>query len=166
MKALLSLILLVLIGFGVYWYLNEGRHDKRVQQTEQGLVSSADRMKEAVRDKLNDLSFDSKDIKEELAQSGRVIRKKAREVGAAVSDATADARVTGAIKAKLVADPDLSALSISVNTTDGVVTLSGSVSSHEEIGKAMKLALETDGAREVVSTLQIRHEKPAVKPTP
>ena len=80
----------------------------------------------------------------------------AREVGAAVTEATVDARITAAIKAKLLTDSDLSALSISVNTTYGVVTLSGMASSYDAIGKAILLALEADGVREVVSTLQIR----------
>ena len=68
----------------------------------------------------------------------------------------ADARVTGAIKGKLVANKDLSALSISVNTTEGIVTLSGSVNSAEDISKAMLLAMETDGVHEVISTLQVK----------
>ena len=55
-----------------------------------------------------------------------------------------------------MADKDLSALSISVNTTSGIVTLSGTVSSPEHISKAMLLAMETEGVREVVSTLQVR----------
>ena len=48
----------------------------------------------------------------------------------------------GAVRTKLVADTGLSAFSINVDTSDGVVTLSGTVSSHEEIAKAMKLAME------------------------
>jgi osmotically-inducible protein OsmY len=56
----------------------------------------------------------------------------------------------------LVANSDLSALKISVNTTGGVVTLSGSAPSTEAISKAMLLAMETDGVREVVSTLQVQ----------
>jgi osmotically-inducible protein OsmY len=58
--------------------------------------------------------------------------------------------------AKLAADPDLSVFSISVATTAGRVTLSGTVASPELIGKATALALETDGVREVVSTLQVK----------
>jgi len=85
-----------------------------------------------------------------------VIRRKAREAGQAISDATADARLTGIIKGKLMANKDLSAMSISVNTTDGVVTLSGSVNSTEDISKAVMIAMETDGVREVISTLQVR----------
>jgi osmotically-inducible protein OsmY len=67
-----------------------------------------------------------------------------------------DARTTGTIKGKLLANRDLSAMSISVNTTSGVVTLSGAVSSPEDIGKAILLAMETDGVREVISSLQVR----------
>ncbi|MGQ9695827.1 MAG: BON domain-containing protein [Thermodesulfobacteriota bacterium] len=56
----------------------------------------------------------------------------------------------------LAADPDLSALSISVSTAAGRVTLSGTVGSPELIGKAVALALETEGVREVVSTLKVK----------
>ena len=86
-----------------------------------------------------------------------VVRRKAREIGEAAVDAALDARVTATIKAKLAADADLSAISIAVATTAGRVTLSGTVTSPELIGKAMTLALETDGVREVVSTIQIKN---------
>jgi hyperosmotically inducible protein len=95
-------------------------------------------------------------IKDDLARTGRVVRRKARETGQAIADATADARVTTAIKAKLVANRELSALSISVNTTGGIVTLSGTVPSPEAIGKAMLLAMDTDGVSEVICTLQVK----------
>jgi hyperosmotically inducible periplasmic protein len=95
------------------------------------------------------------DIKDDLARTGKVIRRKAQEAGQAIADATADARTTAAIKAKFIANRDLSALSISVNSTAGVVTLSGTVNSPEDIGKAILLALETDGVTQVVSTLQV-----------
>ena len=49
-----------------------------------------------------------------------------------------------------------SAVAISVSTTDGVVTLSGSASSPENIRRAMTLAYETDGVNQVVSTLLVK----------
>ena len=85
-----------------------------------------------------------------------MVRRTAEKAGQAIADATADARATAAIKARLLTHRDLSALDISVNTTMGVVTLSGSVSSREDISKAMLLAMETDGVREVISTLQVK----------
>jgi len=37
-----------------------------------------------------------------------------------------------------------------------VVTLSGTASSYEAISKAMLIAMETEGARQVVSTIQVK----------
>lgn len=102
------------------------------------------------------LDLRTNDIKEELARTGQVIRRKARDAGQAIADATADARITTAIKAKLIANRELNGMGISVNTTAGIVTLSGFVGSTEQIGKAMLLAMETDGVREVISTLQVK----------
>jgi osmotically-inducible protein OsmY len=48
-----------------------------------------------------------------------------------------------------------------VNTTAGVVTLSGFVSSSKHMAKAIVPAMETDGVREVISTLQVQ---PKAKP--
>jgi hyperosmotically inducible periplasmic protein len=154
MKTLLAIIVLLLIGAAAYWYLSEGRNRSDVQKAQEEITSGAERMKDAIKDKMPEIR--TEDIKEELAKTGKVVRQKAKEAGTAIADATADARITGAIKAKLVADPDLSALKISVNTTDGVVTLSGSVTSEEKIAKAMNLALSVDGVREAISTLQIK----------
>jgi len=108
---------------------------------------------------MKDFSLSNPEIKDELERSGKVVRKKAEQVGAAIADATADARITATIKAKLVKDQALSALRISVNTTAGVVTLSGSAAGTDEIKEAMKLAYDTEGVREVISTLQVKATK-------
>lgn len=159
MKILFNLILLALIGLGVVWYFGEARQDEKVQVAERELIQGAVRMKEAIQDKIKEFALDNDDIKDELARSGKVVRKIVRQVSAVVAEATADARISGAIKLKLVSDPDLAAWSISVSTTNGVVTLSGTVSSYDAIGKAMLIALETDGVHEVISTLQIKPGK-------
>ncbi|MCI0745628.1 MAG: BON domain-containing protein, partial [Verrucomicrobia subdivision 3 bacterium] len=66
---------------------------------------------------------------------------------------------TAVIKGKLLKEPGLSSLSINVDTTDGLVTLSGTVPSHEEVAKAVRLAMETEGVTKVVSTLQVKPGK-------
>src|SRR4030095_767884 len=142
MKTLLSIVLLVLIVGAVYWYVSGGKDRSDVQKAQDEIASTAERVKDAIKEKLPEIR--TEDIKEELAKTGKFVRQKAREAGAAIADATADARITGAIKTKLVADTDLSALKISVSTTDGVVTLSGSVSSPEKVATAMNLALSVD----------------------
>jgi hypothetical protein len=102
------------------------------------------------------LDLHSNDIKDELARTGLVVRRKAQAAGQAVADATADARITAAIKAKLLTSRDLSALSISVNTTASIVTLSGTVPSVDAVSKALQLAMDTDGVSQVISTLQVK----------
>ena len=160
MRTLLVLVILIALGAGVYWYTRSERAGDQLRQAENQAAQRADQVKTAIEDKFKGISLNTSDIKEELERTGKVVRKKAEQVGAAIADATADTRITATIKAKLVKDPDLSALRVAVNTTDGVVTLSGSVDSVEQIQQALKLALETDGVREAISTLQVK-AKPA-----
>ena len=104
-------------------------------------------------------SFKVEDIKEELARTGTVVREKARQAGDAISDAASNARITAAIKGKLLTDPELPSFQISVSTTDGTVTISGKVSSAEAVTRAVGLAFHTEGVHKVFSTLQISTEK-------
>src|SRR3954466_15284463 len=133
------------LGAAAVWYYGSGRTNARVQQATNEVENAVRSAGDAVQEKLRVLDLRPQDVKDELARTGQVVRRKAREAGQAINDATADARITGAIKGKLIANRDLSGLSISVNTTEGVVTLSGTVSSSEDISKAMLLAMETDG---------------------
>jgi osmotically-inducible protein OsmY len=156
MRAFIALILGLIVGAAVVWcYLTY--HGTPSMQTAQDKVEGAAKSaRDAVQQQLRALDLRPDDIKAELARTGQVVRRKAEEAGHAIADATADARITTAIKAKLVTSRDLSALDISVNTTAGVVTLSGHVSSPDDIAKAMLLAMQTDGVREVISTLQVQ----------
>jgi osmotically-inducible protein OsmY len=156
MKFLLVLILGIALGAVAFWYYGN-RHEKgRLQSAGEQIESAAKSAGDTIQDKLRSLNLSGSDISNELARTGRVIRQKAHEAGEAISDATADARVTAAIKAKLLRDPALSAWNISVNTTAGTVTISGTASSAENVGKAVLLALETDGVRQVICTLQVK----------
>jgi hypothetical protein len=91
-------------------------------------------------------------IKEELSKTGKVIREKAEEAGEKIADIT----ITTTIKGKLALEPDLSAREISVDTKDGIVTLIGTAPTPELIAKAISLAMETPGVKQVVSNLQIQ----------
>ena len=157
MKVFLALIVGILVGVAGLWYYNGTRQGgssttSLTNQTQAAVKSAGD----AVQEKLRSLNLNPQEVKEELERTGQVVRRKAREAGQAIADNAADARITGAIKAKLVANTDLSSLGISVNTTDGIVTLSGSVPSAEHLSKAILIAMETEGVREVISTVQVR----------
>ena len=159
MRVLLALIVGILLGAVAFWYVNTHEGRSRVQSAGDQIESAAKSARDTVEEKLRVLDLRTNDIKDELAKTGEVIRRKARETGKAIADATADARTTASIKAKLMKEQELASLSISVNTTAGVVTLSGTVPSAEAISKAMLVAMDTDGVREVISTLQVNPGK-------
>jgi hypothetical protein len=156
MKIFFALLVGIAVGASAVWFCSTKQGTSAVHSTGDHVESSAKSARDMLQEKLKMLDLRSEDIRDDLARSGQVVRRKAREVSKAIADGTADARTTAAIKGKLLANRDLSALSISVNTTSGVVTLSGSVSSPEDIGKAILVAMETEGVREVISTLQVK----------
>jgi hyperosmotically inducible periplasmic protein len=83
--------------------------------------------------------------------AGRRAAEAADKAGGVVTDAA----LTSAVKAKLLADPTVGGLKIDVDTSNGVVTLSGSVGTQAEADDAIDLARSTDGVRNVVSKLQV-----------
>jgi osmotically-inducible protein OsmY len=155
-RVLFALILGLAIGAAAVWYLQSDHSSSRVHSVTDQVQNAAKSAGDAIQEKLRVLDLRPQDVKDELARTGQVVRRNAKEAGQAIADATADTRITAAIKGKLITTRDLSALSISVNTTGGIVTLSGTVPSTDAISKAMLLAMETDGVKEVVSTLQVK----------
>jgi hypothetical protein len=155
-KVIIALILGMVIRAGAFWYLSSTDRGAELRSAGKQVESATKPARDAVRQNLSTLDLNPQEIREELARTGQIVRRKTREAGQAISDAASDTRITATIKGKLVADRDLSALSVSVSTTGGVVTLSGAVSSAEQVGRVMNLALETEGVREVISTLQLK----------
>ncbi len=156
MRIFLALIVGVIIGAAGLWYFSTSQGRSHAQSAGEQIQKAATATRDLVEEKLHALNLRTNDIKDELARTGQVVRRKAQEAGQAIADATADARITTAIKARLIAHRDLSGMRISVNTTAGIVTLSGFVSSTEQVSKAMLVAMETDGVREVISTMQVK----------
>jgi hypothetical protein len=92
---------------------------------------------------------------------------KAREVGAKVGEATANAAnqakntlatggVTAKIKSKMALDDLVKARNINVDTNGSVVTLTGAVGSETERRRAVELARETEGVTSVIDHLRIQ----------
>jgi len=69
-----------------------------------------------------------------------------------------DARLSSKIKAKMMLDDTVKARNINVTTHDSVVTLTGVVASVGEHDRAMQLARETVGVREVVDRIGVQPE--------
>jgi hyperosmotically inducible periplasmic protein len=165
-RILLALIIGIALGAAGLWIFTTTEGRSAARTTGSQIESATRNARDTIEQKVQVLDLRPQDIKEDLAKTGRVVRRKARDAGDAIADATADARTTTAIKAKFLASKELSSLGITVDTTGGIVTLSGRVGSTEEISKAMLIAMETDGVREVISTLQVRPRGTEAAPEP
>ena len=152
-RILFGFLVGVAAGAGGYWYFQQGGGRTELERARTAVSTEAARARESVREKIHDLSFTN--IADELSHGGTVIREKARSTGQNLADAAANTRITASIKTHLLTEPGLSAFGINVDTTDGIVTLSGKVNTPAQVGQAVKLALETDGVRKVISTLQV-----------
>ncbi len=153
MRMLLRLIVVVLLVVAVVWLVQNRSFGRPGQEVRAGIDSAVRGTKEAVKDL--HLNLDAQQIGEELKRTGRIVRSKAAQAANKMAEVTEDARTTAAIKAKLAADPDLSVLDISVDTTDGRVTLAGRVDSPDDIARAVRIALERDDVHEVISTIRV-----------
>ncbi len=166
MRAFLNgLILGVIIGALGYWFLEkkarehpaaEQQFHQAAAQTASSAATTARNAADAFKAKLDTLDLHGDEIRAELEHSGEVIRHKAHDIGAEAVTAASDARAVTEIKAKYAMDSTLSVWKISVSCSQGHVTLSGTVSSPEDIGKAVALALDADGVRDVTSTIQVK----------
>lgn len=68
-----------------------------------------------------------------------------------------DSLITGKVKAALVADPDLKATEINVETFKGTVQLSGFVAKPEDIPKAVQLTRDIKGVKSVKNDMMVKH---------
>jgi len=101
-----------------------------------------------------------------VGTSGHVDTERAREAGAAVGEKAAEAAnkagelltdgaLTAKIKSKMALDDSVQARRIDVTTRDHVVTLTGDVRSVLEHDRALQLAKETDGVKQVIDRLKV-----------
>ena len=81
------------------------------------------------------------------AQAGKAANK--------VADFLSDAELTTKIRSKMALDDNVRARTIGVSTTDGVVTLTGTLGSGTEHDQAVRLARDTKGIKQVVDHLNV-----------
>jgi len=90
-------------------------------------------------------------IKEGATEAGQQVADKAEDVGEKIEDAS----ITSAIKMKFANDELVSASNINVDTTNGHVTLNGTVASQAEATRAVQIGRSVDGVKSVHSNLII-----------
>ncbi len=67
-----------------------------------------------------------------------------------------DTNLTAYVKAKLAGDKMVTLTRLSVQTTNGVVHLTGVVTSDQEKARAGEIARQVGGVRDVVNNIQVR----------
>jgi len=109
--------------------------------------------KTAIADRITQWNLTSDQIKTEFDSSGRVARSKT--LGAGEPTGLMDELLVTLVTGKLKDDADTSSLKIAVAADKGVVTLTGKAHSLDQIGKAVALALDTNGANQAISTITL-----------
>jgi osmotically-inducible protein OsmY len=87
---------------------------------------------------------------ERAKRAGQEISQKTAEAAKTAQEALSDGALTAKIKAKMALDDRVKALDLNVDTVDRVVTVTGKVRTNAERERALTLARETDGVRQVV----------------
>ena len=155
MKTFLAFVLGLFIAAGVIWVVSDSDARRDAKEVGRELGEGVNHAKEKVQDAVSDVH--TAETKENLKEAGRQVADKAKEI-------ISDASITASIKAEMAASPDVPALSIDVDTTDGLVTLSGKVSSIDQVRRAVEIASSAKGVRQVISTLQVNVANEAPKP--
>ncbi|WOP14602.1 BON domain-containing protein [Ottowia sp. SB7-C50] len=91
----------------------------------------------------------------EIKQEAKEMKADASAAIARAGDAASDATTTAAVKAKLVADTELSALQINVDTKDGAVTLTGPAPNATAKARAETIAKSVKGVGTVHNNLTV-----------
>ncbi len=97
----------------------------------------------------------AKDLGRDTANLAREGADKAKNAATAGAEAVTDAAITTAIKSRFIGNDKITASDISVDTTDHVVTLTGSVASAAERAEAVRVARSTDGVHQVRDRLTV-----------
>ena len=74
-----------------------------------------------------------------------------------VATARDDTSITSKVRSQIQADAKLKPMNIKVDTKDGVVTLSGTVSSQDMKEQAHQIAASTPGVANVVDNISVKN---------
>jgi osmotically-inducible protein OsmY len=93
---------------------------------------------------------------EQVKRAGEEISQKTAAAAKTAGEVLSDGALTTKIKAKMGLDDTVQALDLNVDTVDGVVTVTGKVRSTAERDRALALARETNGVRQVIDRIVVQ----------
>lgn len=156
MKTLFVILVLGVIATAFGWQYYQHNQTPTIGQRAAMLAertrAAAEEAKGVVSAKAREWNLTPDHIRDELTNTGRVVRSRAIIAGEKMDDA----RIIAVIKGKYVVEKNLSSFDISVNCDDGTVKLAGWVNSPAQIGRAIELALQTNGVHHVISDLSLK----------
>jgi hyperosmotically inducible periplasmic protein len=137
--------------------------DQTVGQKVDEAIATTEQKAAEVKADVKDSMAEAKAASERTADTlGTKIENATDKVGAKVESMTEkvgnavdDAAVTASINAELAKDPELSALKIDVDTTNGRVLLSGKAPTTDSRERATRLASSVKGVNSVDNRLQV-----------
>ena len=137
MRALLTAVLLVFIGFVAfsYWGGNASWRPGAPQPAPVGTTGEID---------VNAARAKGAEVGEKVATAAEKVK-----------DTAAEAAITSKIRAKMVLDDNIKGRTIDITTDGSTVTLTGRVRSVDEHDRAIRLARETAGVTKVVDRLVV-----------
>ena len=89
---------------------------------------------------------------QKMDQAAATVKEKTEQAG----DKLGDAAITAKVKTALIGEPGLKSLKIDVDTANGVVTLTGSVDSPQNLDRATQVAQAVEGVKSVDNRLNIK----------
>lgn len=92
---------------------------------------------------------------EEAAAAAKKAGENLEEGAEDAAEAAGDAAITSRVKARLLADPEVKGVTIDVDTSAGVVTLTGTAATRAQAAEAVKLARNAEGVKSVVDHIQV-----------
>lgn len=126
---------------------------KKIDQTANDAGKAISNASEKVGDKISNATEKAGDkISEATEKVGDKMSAQSAKTGVAIEDA----EITAKIKGSIFAEPGLKTLQISVDTVQGVVTLSGSADSQASSDRVKSLAAAVAGVNRVDNRLALK----------
>jgi len=92
---------------------------------------------------------------DKMGQKVDQVAERAKEQGEKAGQAMDDTKITAAVKAGILTEPGLKVLKVDVDTRDGLVTLTGSADSDQDVQKATQIASAVQGVKSVDNRLNV-----------
>lgn len=163
LSSILSVLALAVLSLGgvackksettVNEHLSEAGQE--MKEAGQNLAQAGEKVGDAAAAAGEGLGKAAEEAAEETAAAAERAGEKLEAGAESAAGAASDAAITARVKARLLADPEVKGVDINVETSAGVVTLTGTAATRAQADEAVKLARNTEGVKSVVNNIQI-----------